>query len=51
MTYLLNEELIRFTMIALVKVTLKELCFWPETAIDVSVFFLCNTQKDLASQP
>lgn len=37
-------------MIALVKVTLKDTCFQPEAAKDVAVFFICNTQKFLASE-
>lgn len=50
MPYPLKKKLILFIMIALVKVTLKEPCFWLETASrDVAVFFMCNTQTFLAS--
>lgn len=32
-----------FTVTALVKVTLKDPYFWPETARGDAVFFLCDT--------
>lgn len=44
MPYLLNKKLNLFIIIALIKLTLKEPLFWTETAKDVAVFFLRNTQ-------
>lgn len=43
MPYLLDEEQSSFTVVALAKLTLKEPCFWPETARGMTVFFLCDT--------